>query len=143
MLKKSQEAQIEAELVYAGYRLTKLRRTLISIFLLRGHPLSAADLSAILKRRGLTPHKVTLYRELDFLKEKKVITVIDLADGVQRFEYIDWPHHHHLVCLQCKKIEDVELQEDAGHFEKKIKTKNNFTILRHSLEFFGVCGECK
>jgi Fur family transcriptional regulator, ferric uptake regulator len=143
MVLGSDQAELEADLFYSGHRLTKLRKALINIFMLRRQPLSALDLGPLLKTRGLTPHKVTLYRELDFLEDKQIIQKVDLADGWQRFEFIDRPHHHHAVCVKCKKIEDVELEHDNADLEKLIKTKNNFQILRHTLEFFGLCGECK
>jgi Fur family ferric uptake transcriptional regulator len=138
----SEAAEIQADLFYSGHRMTKVRKALIDVFTWRRQPLSIADLAVILKKRGLAPHKITLIRELDFLKEKHVIERVDLADEVERFEYVAWPHHHHVTCLKCKKIEDVELENDAEHLDKLVKTKNNFVITRHVLEFYGTCSDC-
>lgn len=129
--------------INAGHRLTKVRQALIDVFAIRTHPLSVADIGSILKERGLEPHKVTLYRELEFLKTNQVIQGVNLADGVQRFESLDAPHHHHLVCVSCDAVEDVELKDDDRWLEAKIVSKTNFEIIRHNLEFFGFCGNCK
>jgi Fe2+ or Zn2+ uptake regulation protein len=138
-----QAASLEAELVRQGFRLTKLRKALLRIFMAHQQPLALADLQKILRKHQLSPHKVTLYRELEFLKDQRVIAPVTLNDGLQRFEYVHLPHHHHAVCMKCKKIEDLELENDAVHLEKLILTPHNFKIMHHALEFFGVCNDCK
>lgn len=134
---------LEADLVQRGFRLTKLRKALIGIFTHHHQPLSIFDLQKILGKHKLSPHKVTLYRELDFLRDNRVISSVVLNDGLQRFEYVHLPHHHHAVCVKCKKIEDVELENDDIQLAKFIRTPNNFQIMHHALEFFGVCSDCK
>lgn len=139
----TQAERVEAELVQKGFRLTKLRKALIRVFTGHHQPLSLLDLQKILRKQKLLPHKVTLYRELDVLKAEGVIAQVILNDGLQRFEYVHLPHHHHAVCVKCKKIEDIELENDTLQLEKLIRTPNNFQIMHHALEFFGVCRDCK
>jgi Fur family ferric uptake transcriptional regulator len=65
-----------------------------------------------------------------------------LGDGKTRFEFADREHHHHAVCVKCKKIEDVAVSEDKLKLEDRLITKNDFNITHHTLEFFGICGTC-
>jgi len=51
-------------------------------------------------------------------------------------------HHHHLICLECDKVEDVELANDLNEIEKRILQKNGFKIINHTLEFYGLCKQC-
>lgn len=135
------------ELFYAlqsgGYRLTKLRQTVIKLLSEQSQPLLLEDLARLLKAGGLHVHRTTLYRELEFLQEKKIIDTTTLHDNKLRYEFADREHHHHAVCLKCEKIEDIELEDDATVLAKLIKNNKNFNITRHALEFFGLCGQCK
>ncbi len=138
-----QTVGIEYELSASGYRLTKIRLALISIFAVYKNPLGIPELIKILEQRKIKTHKVTLYRELDFLVEKQIVHAVNLGDGLQRFEFLDREHHHHAVCVKCRKVEDVEGENDVSDLEKKVIKQNKFTVLRHSLEFFGLCRECQ
>jgi len=120
-----------------GFRITQIRSALIRIFSKSRMPLSA---EAVLKR--LKAHKVTIYREIDFLVQQHVLQSVALGDRKKRFELAGRPHHHHAVCVKCNRIEDVMLD---GHLQKEIRIieKNKkFVITSHSLEFFGLCNNC-
>ncbi len=142
-MESSESAELFYELQSEGCKLTKLRQTVIDIFSRSQQPLLLEELGKFLKTHSIEVHRATLYRELAFLEKKQIIVPVLLEDGKLRYEFSDRSHHHHAVCVKCKKIEDVELKDDAEHLEKLIKTKNDFIITRHTLEFFGVCGECK
>ncbi len=110
------------------------------------HPLSSADILERLQRNKVTVDRATVYRQLGRLKESLKLRVVDLGDGVTRYE-LNEDHHHHLVCLRCKKIEAVDLSEKTEalleHIEQAYKSDRNFTLLTHNLAFFGICGDCK
>jgi len=142
-MSSSESAELIYELQSEGYKLTKLRQTVIDIFTRSQQPLLLEELGRYLKTHAIKMHRASLYRELAFLEKKKIIVPVLLEDGKLRYEFADRSHHHHAVCVKCNKIEDVELKDDTEHLERLVKTKNNFEIIRHTLEFFGVCGECK
>ena len=139
----SEVTEIIYDLESGGKKLTKLRRALIHIFSRRQQPLLLEEVGRLLHDRLIKVHRTTLYRELVFLEEKKIIVRVNFDDGKIRYEFAERGHHHHAVCLKCKKIEDVEVDDSDDKLESFIKTKNNFVITHHTLEFFGVCGECK
>lgn len=138
-----ESAELFYELQSEGYRMTKLRQAIVLIFSRQPSPLSLEELTRALKNKLINVHRASLYRELDFLKKKQIIVPVAFGDGKQRYEMADREHHHHVVCLSCKKIDDVELDNESDHLTKLIKTKSDFQILKHSLEFFGLCGNCK
>jgi Fur family transcriptional regulator, ferric uptake regulator len=121
----------------SGLRMTPARTRILELFWDAKSPLSALD---ILKH--VSVNKTTVYRELDMLLENKYITALDLGDGIKRYELSLLGHHHHLICMECKSITELDFDHDFGKVEKQIATKNNFRILKHSLEFFGVCKSC-
>ena len=88
----------------------------------------------------ISANKTTIYRELDQFLSDGLINEIEFGDGKKRYE-ITRDHHHHLVCKNCNKIEDIEIDEKI--LLTKIKKQSNFFIENHSMEFFGKCINCQ
>jgi Fe2+ or Zn2+ uptake regulation protein len=131
------------QLQQAGFRMTKLRLALIDLFTRQTHPISLEAIQASLGAVDVAVHRVTLYRELEFLESQKLIVAISLPDGKPRYEYAAQEHHHHLVCTNCHDIDEIILDDDFNHFETMIAGKHQFAVQRHSLEFFGLCANCQ
>jgi len=125
-----------------GHKITSVREAVLEIFLKEERPLAAADVLIRLKRRGLIPHKTTVYRELEFLLDQKLLREVVFDDGQIRYERLGEGHYHHLICLSCKKVAKIELADDLEKEEKTIERKMKFKVKRHSLEFYGVCANC-
>jgi len=142
MKETSKTAEIRYELEAEGFRMTKLRRALLEIFAHEVKPFSADEILTVLKKNDLPVHKVTLYRELEVLAAASVIRPIHFHDQILRYESVEHSHHHHVVCVKCKKIAGVDVGDNFDAAERKIEKKTKFTILRHSLEFFGLCNAC-
>ena len=139
----SEAAEILYELEAGGHRLTRLREAVIDILSSRNCPLLIEELGRALNDRLIKIHRTTLMRELDFLENRGIVVPVILDDRKIRYEFAERDHHHHAICTRCKRIEDVEIDEDKLKIDNLLKDKSNFQITRHTLEFFGVCGECK
>lgn len=127
-----------------GARMTSVRSSLVEIFSRKKKPISAGEILEELKKYGLVVNKTTVYRELEFLLQGKVISQISLDDDQKRYELFE-EHHHHLVCQNCRKIEEVEfveIEKLLSSVEKKLLKKKSFSRILHSLEFFGLCSKC-
>jgi Fur family ferric uptake transcriptional regulator len=126
-----------------GHRITAARAAIVGAVLTAGSPVSAQEVSAALAASKVPANVTTVYRELEFLRENGVVVPVSFADGVQRYESADLGHHHHLVCVECERIQDVEVPHAELHeAEKRIAATKKFTVLRHALEFYGTCDRC-
>jgi Fur family transcriptional regulator, ferric uptake regulator len=134
--------EIIDDLKAKGWRLTPTRVTLVRLLFSNPLPLSIEEIKIHLQKSALNPNKTTIYREMQFFMERGLVEAVDFNDGITRFER-KGPHHHHLICTGCKKITDVELDNELHAQEALIAKKANFKSIRHSLEFFGVCAECE
>lgn len=134
--------EIISKLKLEGFRITPARSRIVEILTKNLQPISATDLIKDFANSEKSVNKTTVYRELDFLLSQKLIQQIEFGDGRKRYE-LNTGHHHHLVCLNCKKVEDVDLKVDLRDEEKKIETETGFKIESHSLEFFGYCKNCQ
>ncbi|MDR3643081.1 MAG: Fur family transcriptional regulator [Candidatus Doudnabacteria bacterium] len=135
--------QIIGNLKNLGARITKTRFGLLDIFTKHNLPLAEPDIRRLLNQQGKPVNKTTIYRELEALKGYGVVTQVDFGDGKIRYELAQRRHHHHLVCVDCRKVEDVEINHDFSTVEKATLKNNRFKITRHSLEFFGLCQKCQ
>lgn len=120
-------------------RISPGRRQIIDLFCAASFPLTATFL---IKKTKL--NKTSVYRELKFLLSQEIITEFDFADGMARYELKDLNHHHHLICMKCKKICDLTINDkfEIPTFLRKIQNEKGFTVLKHNLEFFGYCQNC-
>lgn len=134
---------ILAVLKASGSKMTRVRVAAVEVFANTAAPMTAQELGTALSKRGVDVNKTTLYREIAFLAGKGFVEEIAFGDRVARYELKDAGHHHHVVCVRCERVVDVDLDRDLDSQEKAIAKKTKFTILRHSLEFFGLCSSCK
>mgnify|MGYP003571370275 CR=1 FL=1 len=129
-----------------SYKMTPQRREILKIFLDQSdtqHHLSAEEVYDILRDNGFDFGLATVYRSVELLNELELLTKVDFGDGRARYELnTAAPHnHHHLICLNCKKV--IEFEEDLlDDLEKRIAKKSGFKIVNHEVKFLGYCSEC-
>lgn len=124
-------------------RLTKTRKALMELFLCNKPPLSVPEILSLLKKMRLGVNKTTVYRELERLQRVEIIAAVRLGDRKQYYELATRKHHHHLICVKCEHVEDVDVDEDElTHEAHRASREKHFSVLRHSLEFFGLCKMC-
>lgn len=89
------------------------------------------------KRIGLP----TVYRNLEELGGGMIISKVLLPDRQLYYCLCRNPrHHHHFVCLSCRRVEDVH----TCAFEEIEKEVRRFkgTVISHILQINGLCSEC-
>lgn len=126
----------------SGHKITKVRTALLQILTKTPTPLSIADILLKLKQIKLVPNKTTVYREIEFLNNLGLIIGVDFGEGKKRYES-SGKHHHHIICVNCKLIKDIFLETDLNLFNAKIAKVAGFKPVGHSLEFFGLCRNCR
>ncbi len=130
-----------------GHRITSVREAIVHLFEQLHTPLRAVDILEHLHAIDMKPNKTTVYRELDFLVTHGIIKAVRIYDESVCYELVDRPHHHHMVCKQCGLIIDFvppdELEELVTKTQQTLERKHKVRITDHSLEFFGICDDCK
>ena len=128
------------DLKSSGYKLTAPRREILKV--LSNSPMSALEIEASLLEKKIKADLVTIYRTLELFCDLGLISKIQFEDKIARFELISGSsHHHHLVCIKCGVVEDVEVNEET--LTRLIEKKSGFEIKRHALEFFVFCANCR
>jgi len=87
----------------------------------------------------------TVYRTLEILTDLKIVDKVSFNDGVARYDLRKEGakhFHHHLLCLECGNIEEVE-EDLLGTVEEIVEQKYHFLVKDHRLTFHGVCQKCQ
>ncbi len=124
-----------------GYRLTKSRKELFTA--LSDYPYTVQELAQRLKKQAVGIDLASIYRGLAVFLQMGLIYSIDFGDGKKRYELVNKiDHHHHAVCNNCGKIENISFKQE-GKLINDIGKRINYEIENHSIEIFGLCSNCK
>ena len=83
----------------------------------------------------------TVYYTLSTLKEANLLKEVNYWHDGARFDANVAPHHH-LICVVCRAIFDIE-DRALNQIQYKAKLPNNFQVLSHQVEFYGYCKSCQ
>lgn len=130
------------ELREVDLRATPARLAVMNWLEKTSKPVDASSIIDYLNSNGIKTDPATVFRMMNTLTQKGIIMPIQFYEGKTRYELSSKDDHHHLICDKCGKVEDVS-DKIIPTLEKEIRVKRNFKVLRHSLEFFGVCKSCQ
>lgn len=118
-------------------------RIAILDFLEKEHkPIDVLELTTYLSKHNIDVDQATVYRILDKFYKSNIVKRLEFGEGKFRYEITHLDDHHHLICDNCGKIEDIS-DCSIPQLEKEIALKKKFIVKRHSLEFFGLCSNCQ
>lgn len=123
----------------AGLRLTPQRLAILAYLEgNRQHP-SAEDVYKAVRGKFPTMSFATVYNTLEALRRQGAVAELSLEAGKKRFDPDTRPHHH-LICIICKRIEDVY---SASSPALPRTERAGFKVLGSHVEFFGLCPACR
>jgi Fur family ferric uptake transcriptional regulator len=142
-----------------GYRITEPRRALLRLLAESREPLSVQEMcSAVNAASASRPsaadeetagedhvNLVTVYRFANLLVGIGLARRVEFGQGYYRYEREepqDGPHHHHLVCQRCGKVEDFH-GCDIAPLRSRLEAESGFKVERHQLELYGTCPACQ
>jgi len=123
-------------------KITKNRLAILSIFQKGCQLINAQFIYKSLKNKKID--LTTIYRSLLIFEKVGILKRVDLQQDSVFYELID-DHHHHIICLKCKKVSNFNgCNQDADFLIKKaLKQNKNFSsIFYHSFDLFGLCKKC-
>lgn len=142
---KELEAMVRSRLFDAGVRYTPGRARVFRLMEAAGGPRSAAELHGIVSDD--LPLS-SLYRTLMVLSETGILEKSHGPEGIALFELSEWlrGHHHHLVCVQCGSVEDIDFasgdEQVIGAVAERVAATRGFRAQGHRIDVEGICGEC-
>ena len=124
-----------------GYKITPQRMAIAKILSSSiGHP-SVEDIHVQIKKDFPTMSLATVYRNIILIKSLGEVLELGFPDGSNRYDGNKPYPHPHVICIQCKKIVDPDL-DSLDNLKNEVAEETNFKILNHRLDFFGICSNC-
>jgi Fur family transcriptional regulator, ferric uptake regulator len=136
-------ADLTGRLRAQARRITGPRQAILDLLRRQSHPLTNREIFAGLPRGD--SDLATVYRSMHLLERMGIVKRYDFGDGAARFELIragDDGHHHHLVCIHCETVVEVDECFPLG-WEETLAARSGFKAISHKLEFFGLCPRCQ
>lgn len=122
-----------------GHHVTKAREVTFEL-LQSPEPQS---MKVILSKATGKVDRVSVYRNIDLFEKL----------GIAKRIYVGWkysieltdqfmPHHHHLTCLTCGRIIDIQDEQHINSFIDSVSESFGFTPVGHQFEVDGYCKSC-
>ena len=86
--------------------------------------------------------RATVFRAVEMLAGLGLLNRIDFADGSHKYRACGEGHHHHLTCVQCHRVVDIDICLPEEQLST-IGAQTDFIIEGHSLSLFGRCPDCR
>jgi len=123
-----------------GLRITPQRLEIFQILAsMHGHP-AAEDVFERIRQRFPSISLDTVYRTLSLFESHGLIKKVHHLANKTRYD-TNLKHHHHFVCVLCKKIIDLEWDEiDGVPMPKGVETLGR--VVDRYVELRGICRDC-
>lgn len=138
----SHHMQTAQQLQEAGYRLTSQRLAVLEVIKATADHMTLNDILECLRPTYPYITASTVYRNLQWLVDVRLVAQTDLGDGCHVYEYIAGKLHHHLVCLSCKRIVDLPDSFLDG-LRKAVREQYRFVPRMEHFGLFGICPDCQ
>ena len=122
-----------------GFKLTPQRLAILE-FLdgNKSHP-SAEEIYRTVSVKFPTMSFATVYNTLETMRKRGKLLELTIDPDKKRFDPNPNPHHH-LICIRCKRIVDID--ENFILDIPSSKTEQ-YEIIGNHIEFYGLCPNCK
>lgn len=125
-----------------GCRITPQRIAILKILSIsEGHP-SVEKIYEQVKNDFPTTSLATVYKNVAMLKELGEVLELGFGTESSRYDGNKPDPHPHLICTECKKIIDPDL-DSLRDMSLELVKETGFKITNHRLDFFGICPECQ
>lgn len=124
-----------------GWRITPQRRAVVQA--LAGEHVHRTAEQIHAAARAVVPEVslATVYNTLNELVAMGEITELHVGDGSARYDPKVGPDHHHLMCVACGRMFDVE-PSGVDQLAVPVDQRHNMRIEAVEVTFRGRCADC-
>ena len=136
--------QIREFLAGKGLRKTTQRDAIIEAAFSTDRHYTADELLDMARGIERTVSRATVYRTLPILVESGLLRELDLGQGRKVYDpnFVDHPHHNHLICLDCQTILEFE-DLNMELLENCMAKRMGFTPANKQVRIEARCDELK
>jgi Fur family ferric uptake transcriptional regulator len=135
-------SELAPRLNAVGERFTRQRLLVAQELAAAGEQLSAQELYERIRRDHPDLGRATVFRALEALVAAGAARRLERPGHVYAYVACDPNHHHHLVCTQCGRVEEIG-ERYVGDLSQAISRRYRFEIADAMLDFYGRCATCR
>lgn len=90
------------------------------------------------------PGLATVYRAIELFQKVGLVHRLPMESSPARYEFIGpgVPGHHHLICLRCGKVEEID-ERLVKDFKKHLMREKGFSASGRPIKIYGYCSSCE
>ena len=135
--------QIQTIIDLSGYEATEDEHILAKIFVeCEGHHSLSELRQLFCEAAGRAVSIKDIRRFMSFLCEYGVAEKKSFPEGARYEHRHIGEHHDHLICSKCGNVVEFEKTE-LEELQKQIAGSYGFTLYRHVMDLYGICGDCR
>ena len=142
MLARMAAPSIPTRLAAGGRRRTEQRVLVAEVLAAAKRALSAQELYERIRATHPTIGRATVYRALEQQVEDGMASRFEREGHVSAYIACDAEHHHHLVCTNCQRVEDVA-EDIVAPMLAAVGRRHEFQVDHAALDFYGLCASCR
>jgi len=142
MLASMTAPSIPTRLAAGGRRRTEQRVLVAEVLAAAKRALSAQELYERIRATHPTIGRATVYRALEQQVEDGMASRFEREGHVSAYIACDAEHHHHLVCTNCQRVEDVA-EDIVAPMLAAVGRRHEFQVDHAALDFYGLCASCR
>jgi len=127
-------------------RITPQRKAILQILDdFGGHHLEIESIYEFLvtkgnRRIGLA----TVYRTMELFEKIGLVSRLSMEKSPAQYELViyDKPKHHHLVCLKCGQVQEID-DRITEEFKNRIIKEKKFEVADKPMKIYGYCDRCR
>lgn len=134
--------EIVENLRIKGLRLTPQRLAILKILVsTNSHP-TVEEVFSFVKQDFPMTSLATVYKTIALLKDIEEVVELDFGNEPNRYDGTNKKPHPHLICINCKKIIDPDL-ELWNQIPEIINKTTGYKVTNYRMDVFGVCPNCQ
>ncbi len=133
---------VQTRLAAGGRRRTEQRLVVAEALASAKRALSAQELYERIRATHPSIGRATVYRALEAQVEDGMASRFEREGHISAYIACDPEHHHHLVCTNCQRVEDVA-EDVVAPLLGTVGRRHDFKVDHAALDFYGLCASCR
>ncbi len=134
--------EIIEKLKVKGLRLTPQRLAVLKILVSNNSHPTVDEVYTDVRRQFPMTSLATVYKTIAVLKELEEVAELRFDSQANRYDGVKNTPHPHLICSNCRKIMDAEL-ESWPQTAQSIQAATGFQVSNYRMDIFGLCSDCQ
>ena len=134
--------EMRTSLEEKGIAMTPRRAKLLEVLVASDRHPSVGEIHDEVRRYFPKTSLATIYNTIELLKETGQVLEIEFSSAANRYDGRIPQAHPHLICVECEKIEDLEVAA-AGEPLEAISAATGYRLVNQRTDYYGVCPQCQ